>query len=234
MMIPLLLLTLVTTTVQVDIINVPLERGINAVLAPSGKAELRREGTVTRVKIEVERVQSPAVLGPALTTYSVWAVSAEGLFENLGELNINGNKGLIEATTRLGQLGILITAEPHYMVDLPSAAVAYRTQSPREDVRHRMTSIEVGVYDYSALKPVPPSTVHNYVLQARVAFQIAQNAGAERWAEMEFRDARVALTSMEELLTRSAPLEILWPTAAEAIRWSQRAVTIARGRNSAR
>ncbi len=209
-----LLLTLVTTAVQVDVINVPLERGINAVLTPAGKAELKREGTVTRVKIEVERLQSPAALGPALTTYTVWVVSPEGLFENL--------------------FGILITAEPHFMVDLPSAAVAYRTQSPREEVRHTMISVEIGAYDYSALKPVPPANVHSSVAQARVAFQIAQNAGAERLAELEFRHARVALTSMEELVTRAAPLEILYPTAAEAIRWSQRAVTIARGRNSER
>ncbi len=234
MMILPLLVTLVMTAVQVDVINVPLERGINAVLTPAGKAELKREGTVTRVKIEVERLQSPAALGPALTTYSVWVVSPEGLFENLGELNVNGNKGQIDATTRLGQFGILITAEPHFMVDLPSAAVAYRTQSPREEVRHTMISVEIGAYDYSALKPVPPANVHSSVAQARVAFQIAQNAGAERLAELEFRHARVALTSMEELVTRAAPLEILWPTAAEAIRWSQRAVTIARGRNSER
>src|SRR6058998_1879920 len=194
MIIAPLFLVLATTTVQVDVINVPLDKAISVVLAPAGRVEMRRDGTVTRVRVEVERPQSPAALGRALNTYSVWAVSPEGLFENLGELNINGNKGQLEATTRLGQLGILITAEPHFMVDLPSAAVAYRTQSPREEVRHTMISVEIGAYDYSALKPVPPANVHSSVVQARVAFQIAQNAGAERLAEMEFRHARVALT----------------------------------------
>jgi len=235
MIIAELLLVFATTTVQVDVINVPLDKAISAVLAPAGKAELKREGTVTRVRIEVERLQAPATLGPALNTYSVWAVSPEGLFENLGELNINGNKGLLDATTRLGQLGILVTAEPHFMVDSPSAAVAYRTQSPREQVRHAMIPVEVGAYDYSALKPAPiAANIHSWVVQARIAFQLAQNAGAERLAEMEFRHAKVALASVEELVTRSAPLEILWPTAAEAIRWSQRAVTIARTRSAER
>jgi len=235
MIIAPLFLVLATTTVQVDVINVPLDKAISVVLAPAGRVEMRRDGTVTRVRVEVERPQSPAALGRALNTYSVWAVSPEGLFENLGELNINGNKGQLEATTRLGQLGILITAEPHFMVDLPSAAVAYRTQSPREQVRHAMIAIDVGAYDYSALKPAPATAnTHSSVVQARTAFQLAQNAGAERLAEMEFRHAKVALASVEELVTRSAPLEILWPTAAEAIRWSQRAVTIARGRSAER
>src|SRR5438876_12341396 len=97
-----------------------------------------------------------------------------------------------------------------------------------------MTSVELAAYGYSGLKPGRSANVHSSVAQARVACQIAQNAGAERLAELECRHARVALTSMEELVTRAAPLEILWPTAAEAIRWSQRAVTIARGRNSER
>jgi len=229
-----LFLLLALTTVDVDIVNLPLDRAVDVNLMPMGKVDIRREGTLTRVKVEVDRLQAPSTLGPGLTTYLVWAVSPEGFLENLGELDINGNKGQLNATTRFGQLGLLITAEPHFMVDLPSSAVAYRSVGPRQEVRHMAVPVEVGTYDYSKLKPVAPGAIHVSVAQARIAVQIAENAGADRLAATELRRARVALASMEELLNRAVPLELIWPAAGEAIRWSQRAVTLARTKNAER
>jgi hypothetical protein len=219
-----LLLLLFSLTIELDTVNLPLNGDIKITFAPTGKAEMKREGTLTRVKIEVEQLRPP--IAP-LNTYVVWAVSPEGIFENLGELQVDRNKGQFEGTTRFGQLGLLITAEPHYMVDRPSSAAAYRSQNTGGQTRRMTIPVDVGQYDYSNLKPGPPA-IHNSVVQARTAFQIAQNSGAERIAETEFRQARVALGSMEELITRAAPLDILWPTANEAIGWAQRAVTAAR------
>ena len=219
-----LLLLLFSLTIELDTVNLPLTGDIKITFAPAGKAEMKREGTVTHIKIEVEQLRPP--LAP-LNTYVVWAVSPEGVFENLGELQVDRNKGQFDGTTRFGQLGLLITAEPHYMVDRPSSAAAYRSQNTGGQTRRVTIQVEVGQDDYSNLKPGAPA-IHNSVAQARTAFQIAQNVGAERIAESEFRQARVALGSMEELITRAAPLDILWPTANEAIRWAQRAVTAAR------
>ena len=223
-----LFLAFALSNVDLDIVTLPLASDIKVALTPAGRSELKREGTVTRIKIEVDRIAAPSTLGPALTTYVVWAVSPEGILDNLGEVDVNRNKGEFAATTRFGQFGILITAEPHYMVDRPNSAVAYRSQTPKEDVRHKSVPIEIGAYDYSTLMPVSNVGVHGSVVQARLAFQIAQSAGAERLAPQEFRNAQVALGALEELVTRAAPLDILWPTANEAIRWSQRAVTSAR------
>jgi hypothetical protein len=72
--------------------------------------------------------------------------------------------------------------------------------------------------------------MHGSIAQARAAFQIAQNAGAEQLAATEFRNAQIAFGSMEELVRRAAPMEILWPTANETIRWSQRAAMAARAK----
>lgn len=224
------LLALALTTIELDVVTLPLSSEVRVALTPLGRGDLKREGTVTRLKIEIDRIAAPSTFGATLNTYVVWAVSPEGILDSLGELGINGNRGEFSATTRLGQLGILITAEPHYMVDRPSAAVAYRSQSSKDDLRRRTAAIEVGAYDYSMLKAAAATAVHGSVIQARAAFQIAQNAGADRLASQDFRNAQVALGSMEELLARAAPLDILWPTANEAIRWSQRAAEAARAR----
>jgi hypothetical protein len=229
MIIVSLFLFLAANTLDLDIVALPLTNDVKVGLTPAGRADLKRDGTVSQVKIEIDRIASPKTLGP-YNTYVLWAVSPEGVFDNLGELQTTGNKGQINATTRLGQFGILITAEPHFMVDRPSAAVAYRAETPKTEVRRKTVPIELGVYDYSALASITTTGVQGWVGQARAAFQIAKIAGADRLAPEEFRNAQVAIGSLEELITRAVPAEILWPAVNEAIGLSQRAATAARAK----
>ena len=223
-----LLLVLVLGNVDVDVVSLPVSNDVRALLAPSGRMDLRREGNVSRVHIDIDRIGAAATLAPAMNTYVVWAISPEGVLDNLGELDVNGTKAQFNGTTRLTEFGVLITAEPHYMVDRPSASVAYRSQS--QDVRHKTASVQTGLYDYSKLMPISGTGVHRSVTQARTAFQIAKVLGADRSAPQEFRNAQVAIGSLEELVMRAAPLDILWPTANEAIRWSEKAAEVARQR----
>ncbi len=225
-----LLFVLAVSTVDLDVVSVPVSNEIRVVLTPGARSEIKREGSITRIKIEIDRVALPSTLGASFNTYVVWAISPEGILDNLGELDVKNGKGQFTATTRLTQFGVLITAEPHYMVDRPSAAIAYRSQSAETDFRRKTVPVEVGAYDYSKLKPVTGIAAHNSVIQARIAFQIAEAAGAESLASADFRNAQVAVGAMEELVNRLAPLDILWPTANEAIRWSQRAAATARGK----
>jgi hypothetical protein len=225
-----LLLVVALANLDLDMVNVPLSSEIRFGLAPVGRGDLKREGTVTRVKLEIERVAAPSVQGTAFNTFVVWAVSPEGIFENLGELDVSGNKGQFTATTRLTQFGILVSAEPHYMVDRPSASIVYRSQAAKDDVRRKSARIEVGAYDYAPLKQETAPGTHPTITQARAAYRIAQAVGADHLAGDDFRNAQVAMGALEELVNRGAPLDILWPTANEAIRWSQRAAASARQR----
>jgi hypothetical protein len=89
---------------------------------------------------------------------------------------------------------------------------------------------EFGQYDYSNIQLPPQGALPELVSQARAAFQVATNVEAERLAQAEFRQARVALETTEEMLRRSAPPEIILPSANEAIRKSHRAAVVARER----
>src|SRR5437868_8911205 len=106
-----LFLALALTSVDLDVVTLPLSNDIKVALTPAGRSEMKREGTVTRIKIDIDRLAPPATLGPAFNTYVVWAISPEGIFDSLGELDVNGVKGQFSATTRLSQFGLLITAE---------------------------------------------------------------------------------------------------------------------------
>ena len=230
----LLVWSLLTATNTVDVVVATVQsRGdVSLPLAPAGRADFRREATITRVKVEIERVQPAYTMGTSLNVYVAWAVSPEGACENLGEVPLDGAKGRLEATTLFEQVGLLITAEPHYMVDRPGSAVAFRTQNPRnESFRKQTISVQVGSYDYSSIRNMGPSGT--LVTQARVAFEIAKMQQADRFAEAEFRQARAAYDTMEELAGRASPIEILSQSANETIRRSQSAVTAAREKRAA-
>jgi hypothetical protein len=229
MIIAPLLLVLAANTVDLDIVTLSLTNDMKLALSPSGRTELKRDGNVSQIKIEIDRIAAARTLGP-YNTYVLWAVSPEGVFDNLGELQTNGNKGQINATTRFGQFAFLVTAEPHFMVDRPSSAIAYRAETPKTEVRRKTVSIEVGSYDYSSLAATASAGVQGWVVQARAAFQIAKTVGADRLAPEEFRNAQVAIGSLEEMITRAVPADILWSAANEAMGWSQRAAAAARNK----
>jgi hypothetical protein len=230
----LLVWSLLTAANTVDVVVATVQsRGdVSLPLSPAGRADFKREATVTRVKVDIERVPPAYTMGSSLNVYVAWAVSPEGACENLGEVPLDGAKGRLEATTLFEQVGLLITAEPHYMVDRPGSAVAFRTQNPRnESFRKQTISVQVGSYDYSSIRNMGPSGT--VVTEARVAFEIAKLQQADRFAEAEFRQARAAYDTMEELAGRSSPIEILSQSANETIRRSQSAVTAAREKRAA-
>lgn len=224
----LALLLLAVQPVESVVISFPARGAVNLDLAPTGKLEVERTLTVTRIRVEIDRPVTPQSLAPAMNTLVVWAVSPDGIYENLGALGVAAAKGRLETVTRLDQFALLITAEPHHMVDRPSAAVAYKNLPPRSDGIRRITaSIQFGYYDYSGLPAAAP-TDSGAAAEARAAFQIASVAKAEQSAPAELRLARVSLDTMEELVKRAAPIEAIASAANETISRSVHAWTTAR------
>src|SRR5262252_6775759 len=93
------LFVLALNTVNLDIVTVPLSSEVRVVLTPGARSEIRREGTVSRIRVDIDRVAPPSTLGPAFNTYVVWAISPEGISDNLGELEVKGVKAQFSATT---------------------------------------------------------------------------------------------------------------------------------------
>ena len=219
------LLLLLPTPAEVVIVQFPMRAKVSLPLGGKNKADVQRLATTTKTLIKLEDLRSPQSVLAGMNTYVAWAVSPEGSFDNLGELEIAGTKGLLEATTRFDRFAILITAEPHYMVDEPSSRIVYKNESART-LPGVPLKIEVGAYEYSGL---PTNTgVPVLVMEARAAFAIASAAQADRRDETEFRQARVALDTMEELFKRASSVEVVSAAAHAAIRQAQRAAIVAR------
>jgi outer membrane protein OmpA-like peptidoglycan-associated protein len=175
-----------------------------------GKAEVKRKEGRTRVRLEMENVGNPQALGAYYTTYILWAVAPEGQADNLAELPVK-NKFDVEVTTNFQTFGLIITAEPHSYVKLPSPIIVV------ENALRKGTEggIQASQIEYSGdpgtlyvvSGPNSPSLNADYttplmILGARRAVEIARRAGAQQYADSEMREAEVKLAALEQFWPR--------------------------------
>lgn len=220
------LLLLPPTPAEVTVVQFAAKGKASLSVGPKGKADVERTGTVTKVVVQMDGLPFPQTVKGGMNSYVVWTVSPEGSFENLGELEQSGAKGTLEATTRFDRFAILVTLEPHYMVDKPSSNISFKNDRAR-DLTNVPLTVEVGAYDYQALQDNAIG-VPSLVMQARAAMAIANAAQAPVRAEAEFRNAKVAMETMEELFRRGSLPDVISPLAHAAIRRAQLATVAAR------
>jgi outer membrane protein OmpA-like peptidoglycan-associated protein len=170
-----------------------------------GKAEVKRKDGRTRVKLKVQDLGHPQALGPYYTTYVLWAIAPEGQADNLAELPIR-NDFEVEVTTAFQTFGLIITAEPHSAVKLPSPVIV------AENTLRRGTEggIEASRIEYRgdpgdlyivSTQNVPVNVDYStplLILGARRSVEIAQRAGARRFADQELREAEIKLAALEQ------------------------------------
>jgi len=187
-------------------------------LAPRvrGKADVEFKDGRTNVRLEMESFANPQSLGAYYTTYILWAVAPEGQAENLMELPIQDNFK-IESTTKFQTFGLMITAEPHSGVTLPSPViVAENTLRQGTEGEISTSKIEYsgdpGMF-YVVSSPDSPALNADYqtpllILGARRAVEIAQRAGAQKFAEPELREAEVKLQVLERSWPSRKPADL--------------------------
>ena len=67
---------------------------------------------------------------------SLWAITPEGRASNLGELQLNGDKGKLNVTTRLPNFAMIVTAEPYFAASAPSEMVVLQNVPSQHQRRH--------------------------------------------------------------------------------------------------
>src|SRR5213593_4025947 len=100
-----------------------------------GTAKVRRQGRRgTRVELNIENMPRAYELGGVYTTYVLWAISPDGHVDNLGEIKRSGS-GLVDSkidvTTPLQNFAMILTAEPHFLMKVPSRMVVMENLPPQ-------------------------------------------------------------------------------------------------------
>jgi hypothetical protein len=87
-----------------------------------GTANVKHKEGRSRIELEMTNLGHPQRLGAYYTTYVLWAIAPEGQAERLAQLPVKSKFNIV-ATTSFQTFGLIITAEPHGMVSLPSPVI---------------------------------------------------------------------------------------------------------------
>ena len=89
-----------------------------------GSARVEYQKGNAQISAKVKNLPKPASLGP-YTTFVLWALTPDGRASNMGVLaGAEGGKGEIDTQYNASQFALIVTAEPHFAVSVPSTMIA--------------------------------------------------------------------------------------------------------------
>lgn len=214
-------------------------------LLPQAKGTAKVQGQLGRTTIEMDlEGLSPANgFGNEYLTYVLWAITPEGRPVNLGEILPTGSKDKnhIEVTANLQAFGLIITAEPYYAVTMPSDLVVMqnviledKTEGVLEHINAHYSLLPRGAYAETAgrhavLNPIRRDERSPLELYEAVnAVQIAEAAGAGKYAADTLATAKTSLQNAQDLDTKKSNRKQTITFAREAVQSAEdaRIITI--------
>jgi len=223
-------------------------RGTTLLPRLKGEAKVRRAGRRgTRVELNVDDLPRASELGGIYTTYVLWAISPDGHVDNLGEIKRSGSSFVdskLDVTTPLQTFAMVLTAEPHFLMKVPSRMVVMENLPPKRlggaqietaDVRYIGNSS-----DYFRNAKVPEIADRDYretpvsLLGARQALNLAKYAGASQDAPDELQTADQELQAAENAWRSNQSLAEIDVLARKATSSGARAEEVAGVRRAAR
>ncbi|HEY4951032.1 MAG TPA: OmpA family protein [Candidatus Acidoferrales bacterium] len=209
-------------------------------LLPLAKGDAKvdsKQGSIV-VSASFKNMQAAQKFGKEYLTYVLWAITPEGKPNNLGELQLDGNKSKLTATTNLQTFGLIVTAEPYFAVSMPSDVVVLEnvvrvdTVGTAQQVTANYELMQRGGYTYDMGKTREPITefsakVPLEIDEARNAVSIAQSAGADTLAPDAYQKALGSLAQAESLLAKKASRKEVIAAARDAVQTAADARAIA-------
>lgn len=173
-------------------------RGTTLAARAVGTAKVVAEATRTAIEADFRDLPQPGTLGP-YTVYMLWAITPEGRGNALGVLELSrSGKAKIQTATPINGFAMIVTAEPHFMVSVPSMQVVMRNVAIEFNGRTQPITTLADRADYSSLvKLAPASKRPVQVEQATYAVAIAEAAGAATLAPGPLGTAKQALDAAD-------------------------------------
>jgi outer membrane protein OmpA-like peptidoglycan-associated protein len=223
-------------------------RGTTLLPRLKGEAKVKRAGRRgTRVEFSVEDLPRASELGGIYTTYILWAISPEGHVDNLGEIKRSGSTFVdskLDVTTPLQTFALILTAEPHFLMKVPSRMVVMENLPPQKANGSQVETVDVRYIgnssDYFRDAHVPELADRDYrqtpvsLLGARQAVSLAKYAGASEDAPEELQAAEDHLQAAEKAWRLNQPLAEVDLEARKATSSGAHAEEVATVRRAAR
>jgi outer membrane protein OmpA-like peptidoglycan-associated protein len=213
-----------------------------------GEAKVKRAGRRgTRVELAIDNLPRANELGGIYTTFILWAISPSGSVDNLGEIKRGGSPYIaskLDVTTPLQTFALIVTAEPHFLMKVPSRMVVLENIAPLRPGKSQMETVNVQYIgnssDYFRDPRVPEIASTDYkeipvsLLGARQAVNLARFAGAQQDAPQELQEAEDLLLMAEKALRFNEPTADVDVKARKATSFGVKAEEMAVSRRAAR
>lgn len=205
-------------------------------LRPNARGEATverwRKRNESEIDITIENMIPAYNYGGDFTTYVLWAITPAGQVDNLGEFRLSGGTARLKTATPHQTFAMIITAEPHYLVRLPSRLVVMENLTPNSK------NVNVQVSDvyftgdsgkYYTDNTVPDLAERDFIktpmelLQARRAVQIAKLSEAERFDPDDYISSVNSLSQAEAAFKRGASVHDVGRIARDSITFAVRA-----------
>jgi len=199
-------------------------------LRPTAKGEATverwRKRNESEIDITIENMIPAFNYGADYTTYVLWAITPAGQVDNLGEFRLSGSSARLKAATPQQTFAMIVTAEPHYLVKLPSRMVILENLAPTsKNVQIQASEIyftgDSGKFYTDTSVPSLAERDYNKtpmeLLQARRAIQIARLADGERHDPADFTQAVNLLNQAEAAFRRGAKVHDVGLIARQSI-----------------
>jgi outer membrane protein OmpA-like peptidoglycan-associated protein len=186
-------------------------------------------------------------LGGIYTTYILWAISPDGHVDNLGEIKRSGSSFVnskLDVTTPLQSFALILTAEPHFLMTVPSRMVVMENLPPQRPNGSQVETVDVRYIgnssDYFRTASVPEIADRDYrqtpvsLLGARQAVNLAKYAGAASDAPDELQTAEDQLQEAEKAWRLNQPQTEIDMVARKATSSGKHAEDLAVTRKAAR
>jgi outer membrane protein OmpA-like peptidoglycan-associated protein len=186
-------------------------RGTTLLPRLKGEAKVKRSSRRgTRVELSIENLPRASELGGVYTTFLLWAISPDGQVDNLGEIKRSGSNFIdskIDVTTTLQTFALILTAEPHFLMKVPSRMVVLENLPPQKPGGATIETVSVKYIgnssDYFRSPGVPDIADRDYretpvsLLGARQSVNLARFAGGDQDAPDELNHAQDDLQAAE-------------------------------------
>src|ERR1044071_9004682 len=223
-------------------------RGTTLLPRLKGEAKVKRAGRRgTRVELSIDDLPRASELGGIYTTYVLWAISPEGHVDNLGEIKRSGStfvNSKLDVTTPLQSFALILTAEPHFLMKVPSRMVVMENLPPQRPNGSTVETVDVRYIgnssDYFRDVRVPELADKDYretpvsLLGARQAVALAKYAGASEDAPDELQTAEDQLQAAEKAWRLAQPVAEVDIEARKATSSGVHAEEVAAARKAAR
>ena len=223
-------------------------RGTTLLPRLKGEAKVRRAGRRgTRVELSIDDLPRASELGGIYTTYILWAISPDGHVDSLGEIKRSGSSFVnskLDVTTPLQTFALILTAEPHFLMKVPSRMVVMENLPPQRPNGSQVETADVRYIgnssDYFRDARVPELADADYrltpvsLLGARQAVSLAKYAGASQDAPDELKTAEDQLQSAEKAWRLNQPVAEVDLEARRATSSGAHAEEVAMVRRAAR